>query len=321
MHDFFRKCDMVIGAFHNKFEEHLDFDATFTFMIDGLFWLVPKAEILSGYKKLALVLNFEIFLLLLVTMIVTPIVCRLLYKKDVLDYFFVLYRTLLEAALPRFPRHKIVYFHIVIPFLIVSTGFKGSLIHVLSVDHYEYQISTFEDILASNLTIKLDYDIAQYFRHDREVYKRYEYCAIPRECINRTAFERDVVTVDFQRTYEYQLPIFYVDSEGKPLLYLFREPIFPLYIHWYFVKGFPIFHQIDNVLLKLKSSGIIHHLCDKSSFKAKVDLSRKVGIASNILGMKEMGPLLILISFGHFLGLVVFLLELCTALKRKKREA
>lgn len=312
---------MVLGAFHSKRDEHLDFDATFSFLRDGLFWLVPRAMKLSGYKKLALVLSFEAYLILLVTMIVIPVIGRLLFKNHVVDYFFELYQTLLEVALPR-PLTRKLYLHIVIPFLVLSTVFKGSLIHKLSIDHYGYQISSLEDIVASNLTISIDHDIAQYFKNDnpldRYVYKNYEYCAKPRNCINKTAFEGNMVTVDIQRTYEYLLASSYIDSDGKPLSYLFSTPIFPLYIHWYFVKGFPIFPQINVILLRLKSSGIIHHLCEKATFKARVDLNRKVRITSNKLGLKEMRPLFVLISLGHIFGLIVFFIELCTMAKRKK---
>lgn len=311
---------MVVGAFHNKFEEHLDFDTTFTFMRDGLFWLVPRAKKISGYRKLALVLDFKVYLMLLATMVVVPVVCRLLYKKNILGYFFPLYQILLEVALPKSPRRSLVYFHIIIPFLIISTAFKGSLIHVLSVDHYDYQISTFKDIVESNLTISLNSEISDYFKNNREIYERYKYCAIPRECINRTAFERDVATVELQRTYELNLPLFYIDSNGKPLLYLFNTPIFPLHVHWRFVKGFPIYPQIDDILIRLKSSGIIHHLCDKSSFKARVDLSRKVGMASHTLGMKEMHMLFVMTCFGQLLAIIVFFIELCTALYKNKRK-
>ncbi|RZC34975.1 hypothetical protein BDFB_001396 [Asbolus verrucosus] len=308
--------DMTIGVFHSKFEEHLDFDMSYTYMEDGTRWLVPKARILPYWKRISLIFSKEVYLSIFFSVAIMMVVCHILYNISYSSTWILLYQILLEYSLNKMPAFRIVIIVWTCCCLILSTMFKSKLIDTMSKNSYERQIDSLGDIVASKLHIIIDHDIAKFYDYqtnsDEEyVRKNYEFCPDPRICITRTAFEQDCVTIDFQRSNEFFLPQ-YVDPNGDVLLHLFKTPIFPVHIHLFFVKGYPIFPQIDQLLMRLRSNGVIEHLYDKAGYNARMAMSKKSKFSVEVLGLKQMQMAFLLWGVGIGASVLVFIIEYLT---------
>ncbi|XP_044253095.1 uncharacterized protein LOC123004045 [Tribolium madens] len=72
---------MVLGAFHLKSEEHIDFDMSFTHMEDAAYWLVPKAKPLPLWKRL----KMPTFKTLIITWIAYCLVISTVFKSKLMN--------------------------------------------------------------------------------------------------------------------------------------------------------------------------------------------------------------------------------------------
>ncbi|KAJ3645388.1 hypothetical protein Zmor_023051 [Zophobas morio] len=309
-----REGDMAVGVFHSKFDEHLDFDMSYSYMEDSTRWLVPKAKILPYWKRLSLIFAKEVYLSVIFSIFLMVVVYRLFHNASYSSSWIMLYQILLELSLKQLPfNFRSVTMAWIASCLILSTMFKSKLIDIMSKDSYEHQISTLSDIVDSKLEIVIDHDIAKFYQNntnaiEEQIKNNYRYCINPRICITRTAFIQDCVTVDFKRTNEYFLPQ-YIDSEGDVLFYLFKTPIFLVHIHLFFVKGYPIFPQIDEFLIRMRASGIIQHLYDNASHNARLALSKKSTFKVEVLGLEQLQVAFVIWSLGVGFSVLVFVVE------------
>lgn len=309
-----REGDMGIGVFHSKFDEHLDFDMSFTYMEDASQWLAPKARILPYWKRLGLIFKLEIYLSIFLCLVFVMILCRFLYRQSLTYTAFVVCEILLESSTPHLPLQLRSLMAVWISFcLIISTMFKSKLIDTISKNSYEYQIDSVEDIASSNLQILIDHDIATFYNHhthpsEEFIQKNYKYCENPRICITRTAFVQDCITVDFERSNQF-FSYAFLDNEGNALTHMFKKPIFPVHIHLFFVRGYPLFQEIDRLLTIMRSSGIIDHLYDTAEHNAKMTLNHKTYFKVEVLGLKQMQIAFFVWGIGVFVSIVVFVAE------------
>lgn len=310
---FNRSSDMGIGAFHSRVAENLDFDLSVPYLEDSTTWVVPKASLLPEWKKLGLVMNADMYFSIIVIILVVALVCLLLYKENFLVTVYNLYQILFEVSLASVPSYKLILLCCILGFMVISTMFKSVLISVLLSVKYEHQIQNTEEMVKSGLELRFDKVIKKYYESDNPVdkyiFKNFIFCPDPRVCINRTAFVRDTATIDFKRVYMYNLPKYYVDSEGNPMIYIFKESVFPVHIHIFFNKGFPMLHQVNKILMNLESNGIIRHLYDEVEREATQALSRKTNLFTNVLNLKQMAVAFFVLILGCLISLVVFIVE------------
>lgn len=317
-----REGEMALGVFHSKFDEHYDFDISYTFMEDGIRWLVPKAKLLPYWKRLALIFTKEVYLGILGSFLGMLLLCRFLYKINFPDSGILLYQILLECSLKVPGNHRTAILIWICCGLIISTVFKSKLIETMSKSSYEKQINTLSDIVNSKLHILIDHDIAKFFSRsnpvENHIKNSYEYCPNPRDCINRTAFVQNCVTVDFQRSNEFFLPNF-LNSEGDVLVYLFENVIFPVHIQMFFVKGYPVFEQIDEFLMRLRAFGFIEHFYDGAGYNARRALSRKRHFRAEILNLEHVEIAFFMWGVGMVIASVVFGIECILNSKKQSR--
>lgn len=308
-----RRGDMVIGAFHPKSEEHLNFDMTFGHMEDATYWLVPKAKLLPLWKRLNLIFSLEVYLILFISIIVTTIVSCYLYKESFSSALIMLYQILLECSLHRMPDFRTLIITWTAYCLVISTVFKSKLINVMTENMYDHQIESLSDIVNSKLVINIDTFIATFYYHytnpdEKYILKNYVHCDDHFACVRRTAFQQDAVTVDFERSYQYTA--LFLDTEGNLLLHLCKTPIFPVQIHLFFVKGYPIFPQINDLLIRIRSSGFIQYQYNKMSHHTQMVLSkRKHNLAAKVLSVKHLQIAFFIFCIGMILSSFVFLGE------------
>ncbi|RZC36251.1 hypothetical protein BDFB_008767 [Asbolus verrucosus] len=308
-----RKGEMVMGAFHSKFREHQDFDMTFNHMEDAVYWLVPKAKVLPHWKMLSLIFSKELYLLLLLSTVMIVIFYRFFYQRSFSSSLTILYQILLECGVHKIPGNKIIIITWIGSCLVLSTIFKSKLMQIMSQHTFEHQINTLSDIVASKLLINIDDFIASFFYHytnpDEEyVAKNYKPCKDHDSCVNRTAFQQDSVTVNFQRVYEC-ISLKYMDSEGHFLLHMTMTPVFPIHIHLFFVKGHPVFSQVDQLLIRIKSSGFIKHLYDQVAHNTRLALGKRSSLSATVLKLEQMYVAFFLWCIGIFASISVFVFE------------
>lgn len=310
-----RKGDMVVGAFHHKSEEEQDFDMTFSYMEDGVFWVVPKAKIVPLWKRFTLIFTITVYLTILSSFFLIVMVCHAFYRQPFLPCLLMLYQILLECSVPKIPKYfRAVVFILIPSCLVISTIFKSKLMVVMSKNSYDHQIDSLSDIVHSSLLINIDDFIASFYRDysnsdEEHIWKNYVQCGNHSVCVERTAERQDSVTCSFQRSHEYSSHN-YVDSTGYPLLHLTKILIFPLQIRLFFVKGYPLFLQIDELLLRIRSSGFVQYQYDKVAYNIQVALSKKKGtFSAEILGLEQLYVIFFVWWIGILISIFVFLME------------
>lgn len=312
---FNRSYDMGVGSFHIGLIEHLKFDTSFTYLEDGIYFLSPKALPLPQWQCLAKVFPPNIYIAMITTMTIASLFCTILYRENFWYALMQFYQMFLGVGSPTIPTYKTIFITSIYGFFILSVLFQSSLFDSLTTIQYEEQIDSYEKIIKTGIIIyggmdpigriliRNDTDLSKY------IPKHFIKCPDPRECINRTAYQRDVISIDFKRTFLYQIPKYYIDSTGNVMLYQFKEPIFPLNINLVFLKGYPIFEQINFVLMHLKESGIISYLCEKISYSIELAMNKQNTIESNVLNLNQLSIGFYLWICGLLLSATVFVIE------------
>ncbi|XP_044253132.1 uncharacterized protein LOC123004083 [Tribolium madens] len=313
--------DITVGGFYLKNSEIYDFDVSYEYLQDSLFWVVPKARELQKWQRIIVAFSFDTWTAFLASFFLYNLIyvlhLHLSQLKVSTTIFFHLFSILIEQ--PTKIRVKYTVRALVLTWifycLIISTAFKSQIINLLSGVTYESDITTLQEIVDSELVISLPVGYANMYDHgdplEKYIYDHNVPCPKTYDCLQRTATKRDTASIAMGRYIAYHSPYF-LNEHGHSTIHVMSERVCVTPIHMIISKGFPMFEHINSLILLLQANGIIDYNYDymdnifKSAYFSQLRLSEKVELND----VETMALPFVLLLFGLFFSLFVLLLEL-----------
>ncbi|XP_008197377.2 uncharacterized protein Ir60a [Tribolium castaneum] len=319
--------DVTVGAYYLKNTEIFDFDVSYQYLQDSLFWVVPKASELQKWQRVALAFSFNTWMAFLASFFLYNVLyalhLRLSQMKVSTKIFFYLFGILIEQAVTMPVKYTVKALVLTWIFycLIISTAFKSQIINLLSGVSYGDDITTVREITDSDLIISLPVGYANMYDHDdpleRYIYDHNVQCVEIYDCLQRTATKRDTASIAIGRYIDYYSPYF-LNEHGHRTIHVMKERVCLMPIHMIVSKGFPLFAQINSLIMLMEANGLIDYNYNymdnlfKSQYFSQLRLTDKVEHND----LETMALPFLLLCFGLVLALVVFLGEVVWCLVR-----
>lgn len=322
------KIDGGIGLFRQMMYAEHDFETSYAFTQETVLWTLPLI-LISNWQRVLLILSVHVWVVVLALFLLISLLSYLLHKIKLEDHqrsFFncVVDTYKMSLGMSIGTAHSLPSMLLEngwrIGILIITSLFTSKLIIVLTEDSHQKKLETVEEVVNSDLKIGL-FDGLQYIFENSEypietkIYENFIPCPSGPSCVNRTAFQQDMANSRGLWTTEIIIPQYYLDEEGKPIIYFMRNhPINRYLISWLFSKGFPLFPQIDNLLLRLDAHGIISKGYDDVEYLIRLiessAMNKRNSMYTRPIQTHQLFALFVIYFIGLGLSTVVFVFEL-----------
>lgn len=266
-----RKVDTMFGMVPFGTPPEFLFECSFIYITDSLTWWVPTANELPRWMSLMKLFQPRVWILIIVTFPVNGLFWWLFGRtKETSNSYRIWYKSIIASwsvllqithVPPKSAVTRILYLFFTIFSLLLYTSHQSVLVSTLTKPHHEHQIKTVEELLESKLKFGFfpllvnSYNDSNNSMH-RRISSNFIACPMTEECLNRTAFKRDFAVVKNRRQTMYLTKKYYLQPNGKPMLYGFRGGIV------YFTKfvaanGYPLLRMFDKLILRMLASGLI----------------------------------------------------------------
>lgn len=317
------EADVLVG--YNSLEEDTPkyFDISNAFYSDSLAWISPSPLEMTYWKRIYKMFSIKVWMVLATSALVWIFMVNLAHKNiNLFELSFMVFQILLEHSVSKHQIKRKLSLRLMLlawmtSFLVISTLFKNSLVIILGTEKRTAELFYLNDILyTSELKITSYINLSKLYV-DLDNNKDYplnfneiQYCRSVLRCVNRTAFERNVVTTAPKSIVRYNwIPKYYINNEGKVLITVSREVIRPFFIHLIFSKGYPLFPQINAITMRMYETGWLDHLYNEMRIQIKRATTLLVFDAQKI-GMSRFNFVFIMWSFGLCISALVFISEI-----------
>lgn len=277
---FDRNFDVIFGQTFDFDDCHYDFDLSPIHIIDPVQFVVPKAKIIKQYNLSNYIFRRETLMAFIVVLVLVFLtICILNRWKNKTDNIFELLQVMFEIPI-NIQRIKIIPLRLLYAFfifstIILNTGLKSKLFWAVTMDHFEYQIDSLEDIVHSDLVPVFNNRTGGYFDRNDPIDKFMDTksprtCDFDFSCVDIVAFDRNITTMKLKKSLEYYTPRRYVDDTGKALVHIINFDVQKLYFRFFFIKGHPAFSRFSKIVRTLMENGIKSYL----SYKLEEDNRR-----------------------------------------------
>ncbi|CAG9826619.1 unnamed protein product [Diabrotica balteata] len=304
------------------------FDKTIDVTEDMTVYIIPRIivtkELKMFYLEFETLIWYHFLILILILFVLFKIINALIPKTDVISAFDVILGVLLEGVTSMNARIfslKILLINYILFCLLFSTAYKSKMFDVMKTDLSSQLISTTEDLLKYEFKVALPTEYVKLFKMSQDPFdtiivanNRIVNCLNFTICLNRVAFQKDVVTTRLLRPTQALIPQYYLDSEGRSLLYIIKRPFsVPYYFSLLFRKGHPLFEEFNKNIFLLKQAGFVDYLIQNQqrSYEKAIALANiKSSFRYSALNLKILQSTF----FVYFLGNVTKILPLLNEL-------
>lgn len=332
------EADAVMGMWPNNYTHFWDFDASKPYLQDALVWLVPKAQILPHWKRLAIIFPENIWLILFITVLLVPILWTIAAKflsafelksfQNLQTSLFKSISIILVVTLPKYPKTaclRILFIIWVCTSLILVTIYQSRLLAILILPQYEDQMAEVKEILNSgikfggNVNIRALYD-GTVSEIERKFYENMIICDLTLTCPNRTAYERDFATAKSRLPAYFLIWQYFTNADGSPMIHVFKSTILTHYVSTVFAKGHPMFEEFNKLVVRIFESGLFLKWKDdiREETLRRAFLGKTYSDNSLMLSLRHMITAFVILVIGYVLSAIVFILENLYAKLHKK---
>lgn len=318
-----RKGDIFFGMALGNNSVMFDFDFSIFVSTADITVFVPTAKPVESWKNLIIIFDLHVWVGFGVAMVCTVMAWWLIgiLKKDDEGYnsfglcAFKVW-CVVFSSFNREPKSALLRSLFVLwslyAFIMISI-YQSVLIGFLTKPAYEKQITTFNELAESKLHVGGFFVVRYIFNEPgnqpfNKIYKRFEFCPLSEECINRTAFQGDFASVKNSRQVNYLVPKFYLDADGQPMLKRLKANIAQVVAVHYFNRGYPFLDRYNEVVLQCHESGLLGKWdAEAQNLKKVVEKSAEV---LKPLTVPHLKPAFYVLVIGNGLAFICFLFEL-----------
>ncbi|KAK9874170.1 hypothetical protein WA026_002522 [Henosepilachna vigintioctopunctata] len=268
-----RKCDIHMAYLMGTVE------CLIPYSFDTAFWFVPSPKEIERWKYVVKIFSLEVWVIWITTSILLCIIWRLTTKFTRKRYddlysthnaFSNMFMIFLEQT-PNLTAHlqsqKILILLMIFLTFLMNLFFKTKYAFLLLGTNFEASsINSFEDIMEKRMTIGIPGFFFKIFKND-DVFEEYfnSYylpCPAGNTCINRTAYKRDIATIQVKRLYVSNRK-YLVDENYRDLLQMIPRPVITNVINMVVKKGHPLVDQLNQNLHHLWDHGFVQKITSK----------------------------------------------------------
>ncbi|CAH1105961.1 unnamed protein product [Psylliodes chrysocephalus] len=280
-----RNYDMYVSKISDRMVEYLETQKTVGLIQDKLVFVTPNLVEQNRWviftKEYSNVVWWYLFGLFVLLYALFYFISYLFKDKNKESIIYILLSVLFEGSAmirTKLLSFKVLFLNYLIFTLIISTVYKSKMFDLMRTDNNFQLINSRADVLTSSLTIALpDPLLMEMYKVSTDPIelglskKDFEFCSQNYwECINKTAFEKNVITSCFIKQLQYYVPIHYLDKDGKSMLNVLEEDYHDLF---YFVivfrLGHPLFTVFNKKLMYLYEAGFVKYISDNLERKYK----------------------------------------------------
>ncbi|KAI2474094.1 Ionotropic receptor 148, partial [Diabrotica virgifera virgifera] len=334
-----RNFDLFVGPVYMAVTETYYFSKSIFITYDPPIYVFPRIQrrnifkiICKEFSLLVWLWFLSLFALLYFMFFIFE---RLTFSESKISSTYILLLSiLLEGTAPVRIKNislKILFTTFLIFTIIFSTLYKAKMFDIMK-EGFSYNLyNSKEDILKYRLEVGLrDISFAEIYRlstssFERAIYHNHLFveCGEYKNCLNRTATQKNLVTAMILRYLQYLLPKYFLDDEGKSQFHVIYLPFSPLYFGLAFLKDHPQIHSFNRYLLLLKERGFVDYFQREYEWKYQAAMalpSNTKGAISKSLSLKSFETVFLLYFMGIIISFISFLTELIVQ-KAKKATA
>ncbi|XP_045477869.1 uncharacterized protein LOC123683014 [Harmonia axyridis] len=310
-----KSAGMVMGGIFATKDSYLDFAISYPIHRTTYSWFVPGPIFIPFWRRMLLIFQPTVSLAIIsfyILMTIVQFVFNRLNSKGgyaFYDEFFKLYSSSVSApirvAQTEEYSKKIFYICWFLFWLILNASFSSKLLENLIQTKYYFPIDSLETLNEIKLEVCILKDLEFSLKGYGGRVMTCEDCA---DCLNRTAHQKDLVTVRNTDLVDFYKSKYYVNSLGDPLIFALKEKYFAIYNVMIFRKNHPIFRRFNEILRRMISSGIIARMRQK--YKTFLSKSPKVEKKWRILQMNRLKFIFQFWLYGLIFSSLVFVLEI-----------
>lgn len=186
---------------------------------------------------------------------------------------------------------------------------------ILLMEKYEYEINTLREIEQSSKQIYWRFSLDEDFHKnsndtfENRISNRIIYTNDLVFAMNLTAFTKKCFTTALKRTFYHYVPKYYMNRDGGPMLHMVTERIAAWHAQFVHTKGYPLYEQINSLLMQLKANGYIFKLYDKYRYMSFKQFLRNFNRRMENFTLKNLQPAFVVLAFGYVLAMLIFLTE------------
>lgn len=191
----------------------------------------------------------------------------------------------------------------------------ANLIILFTREVFGEQIKNDEDLMNSKIPFGLPHESLKYFitdsDFDKYVRNNHENCEIDMGCSLRVVSTENFAVVTISR-FVFANKLDFLSPTGEMAVYSFKQPLRTEYYNMYFVKGSPIFPQVNNVLLQMTSAGFVKYFDERTRFFYDLEFGKNITrekIRSKILSLDYFNLFFKIYGIGIFIALLIFCFE------------
>lgn len=312
------EADLLIGYNSPTKITYKHFDVSDMYYYDVFTWVYPNVQMMSHWKRMFHIFSGELWFFLLFAIIIWISLVYYVEKEICLcQLFFVVYQVLFENAVSKslFTNRralKLLFSAWIMAFMIISTTFKNSLLVILGTEKKLPEFLTIQDLLNVKFNIISHEDLSTVYIDNTPIRDIYHIgnCSSVMVCVNRTAFEKNSITMSPRSVLWYNwIPKYYITDYGEVLVKVSSTTVQQIYVNMILRKGYPLYGQINDILVKLRDTGWFNYLYLQMRIRIKMATNRLVFEAKKI-GMRKFGFVFILWGLGLIMAAIVFIFEI-----------
>lgn len=200
--------------------------------------------------------------------------------------------------------------------ILINNFMLANLVILFSQEVFGAQIKNEMDLMDSKIPFGIPEEALKYFRSDNEfdtyVRNNHEFCEVNMACSFRVVSSSNFAAIIISRMLlANRLNL--LSSTGELAVYSFKKPIRKEYYNMYFVKGFPIFPQINNILLRVTSKGFAKYFDDYTRLFYDIEYGKNIVIKEKIrsqaLGFEYFELFFKIYAIGMLIASFIFCFE------------
>lgn len=319
---FDKKIDAIAGMAPSAVQYGY-FDKTTTHGFESSKYFVPAGKRIKTWRNFLMIFDYRVWMLMLIAVTVT---CFALFIGGVIlhqpegyervDYcIFQTYRAIF-SALPSAPRSiylRCVIILWVICCIILTNTYQSKLLTFLVKPGFEHEISSFEELLESELLMGGDATQLVSAQVDglavyQQLLKKWTNCSLSSlDCSIRAAEKRDFAVVQSERKTHYLASKYFMHPDGTLKLKPLNDKAFSYLICFYLDLGLPYYDKFNRLIRGLMENGLIHKwvkYLEKNRVKFYADEVTTLNMEHFILAFA-------ILIIGHAFALCTLMIELC----------
>lgn len=320
-------------------ERHRFLDHNYCHLQEYCTWCVPKARIAPAWRGLLDIFQYLTWIAMIAMYILISVLIWAFAStsprdpttypllKNSMNYIFSIFLNVSTYETPVKKSARMIFIFWVIFGLHFTIAYQAKLISVLTNTVYEKQMDTVDEMLNSNMPFLLIYTLKRYFANTddwrvKRISDNFQGCYDSDACLNRIAYQRNLAFFTLKVHMDFDT-MKYVDSTGRPLIYCFDNYYLVYPAQMYLTKGFPLRDRIDQVIFRIRDSGLLLKWKSDVFWKWRHRFLNSIPLADNSnkpLTIKHLLAVFFVAAVGYCFALLVFVIEILIFYINKRRN-